>query len=119
MAKRKVPTGVAILAVLNFLSGLLLVILGAMAYRLQLVFDVGSFAVVAVAIGLLTLVAGYGLWVGKSWAWYLGILLGAVTVIYSVWNQMPVPLIVDAVIIAYLLRKGIQKYFKVNIGWAW
>jgi uncharacterized membrane protein (DUF2068 family) len=118
MAK-KVPTGVAILAVLNFLSGLLLVILGASAYRMMLVFDVGNFAVIAVLLGLCSLVAGYGLWVGKSWAWYLAILLGAVTVIYAVWNLMPVPLIVDAVIVAYLLQGKIQKFFGVKIGWSW
>ena len=104
---------------LSFLGGLALLALGIFVLRALIVFDASNVAMLSVVLGLLNIVVGYGLWVGKSWAWYLGILSGALVVIYSVWSMMPIPLVIDAVIVAYLLRSKIQRYFKVHIGWSW
>jgi hypothetical protein len=114
--KKKVPTGVAILAVLNFLGSLASLIAGIELN--SLVFS-GNMALVLIGVGLLGLVASYGLWTGRSWAWYLSMILGALGLIAGVWMTAPIAIIIDAVIVAYLLRGKIQKFFSVRIGWSW
>src|SRR6267143_983051 len=85
------PTGVTILAVLEFLIGFFSLLGGLVAVAgaafVGLV-GVAALAVVALAlgvflviIGIFSLLIGYGLWTGKSWAWTVGVIFSILGII--------------------------------------
>ena len=81
--------------------------------------DVLSLAVQLVAaffivIGVLVLLNAYGLWKGKSWAWWMSLafaLLGSLSSVFLLPTGL-VGLVVEATILCYLTRRQIRDYFR-------
>lgn len=125
---RQRPTGVAILAILHMIGGVLVFLLGILIIFVfgvaALTFGAGNYgglvgviggAVggVLLIIGMIGLGLGYGLWKGKSWAWtatlifsILGMLGGLLVLPYGV-----VGLLIEVAILYYLTRPHVRQYF--------
>lgn len=132
------PSGVAILSILAALGGILCLIgaavLGILAgtwsefietivedYGAGAIPGVGGFltgiimaiAAVAAIIGILYLITAYGLWVGKSWAWWLTIILSVLGIIGGLLS-LPVGIIgiiIYILIIYYFTRPHVKEFF--------
>lgn len=128
MAPRR-PTGVAILAILDFLAGALillggLVLIAVGGTGLLASLGYGFFAGIAtllgavvLVIGVLAIVVGWGLWTGKRWAWILALILYALGALSSLVSlaggsvSSVVGLVIDALLIWYLFRPHVKAFF--------
>jgi len=138
MARTTRPGGVAVLAVLVALYGILALVvalvLGVLAetitefvesaiieYGGVLIPDVAGFveamllviAVVAGVVGILALIDAYGLWVGAGWAWWLTIILSALGIIIGI-VSLPggiITIIINALIMYYFTRSYVKEFF--------
>lgn len=119
------PTGVTILAVLEFIISILgllggigliagssyLVSAGAYAGSSSYLVATGGFLLV---VAILALAVGWGMWTGKGWAWTVGIILAAVGIVSSLLSftaSSIITIIIDLIIIYYLTRPHIRAYF--------
>lgn len=110
------PTGVTILAVLEFIGGLALLGVGGMfmaAGPVLIPADVpGAGAIFAalggfiVLIGLLYFLVGWGLWTGRAWAWTAALVLAIIGLL-----GFPIGTIISVIILYYLTRPGVKRYF--------
>jgi hypothetical protein len=136
-AKR--PTGVTIIAILNIISGIIMLMGGialiAIGSVLPGAFEegmgpdmsgipaemVGAFGVamggIILAVAILSFVVAYGLWSGKGWAWTLTVVLSVISIAL---NAISIPggnfsgiisIIISAVILYYLYRPHVKAYF--------
>ena len=125
------PMGIAILAVLEILGGLLILLLGlAVAAVSGTLFSALGLAVpagvgiavggVVVIFGLLGLLVGWGLWTGRRWARILAIILSGLGALASlvalVLGSIPsiVGLVIDVSILWYLFRPNVRAFFGGN-----
>lgn len=134
------PIGVAILAILVALAGILAlfgaVVLGIVAgtmtefiesaiidYGGMVIPDIEGFleamllviAAVAAVMGILALIDAYGLWTGAGWAWWLTIILSALGIIGGI-VSLPVGIIsifIDVLIIYYFTRSYVKEFFGI------
>lgn len=87
----------AMVPVVGFLAGGLLVVIG----------------VVAVLLGILSFFVAYGLWVGRGWAWSIAILLSILAIIIGVLS-LPggiINIIIGIIVVYYLTRPHVKAYF--------
>jgi len=66
-------------------------------------------------IGLLDFLIAYGLWIGKSWAWWLAITFAVMNIIASIFS-LPRGLsgiAFSAIIIYFLVKPEVKEYFGV------
>ncbi len=138
MAETPRPTGVAVLAILGALGGVLslfgAVVLGILAgtmsefiestieeYGAGAIPDIGGFvtgiimviAAVAAIMGILLFIDAYGLWTGKSWAWWLTIILSVIGIIGGLLS-LPggiIGIIIEVLIIYYFTRPHVKEFF--------
>ena len=75
---------------------------------------------VTIIIGLITFIVGCALWDGWTIAWYLGLILSVVNIIFAVYNIVAndnwsgiLEIIVAVIVIWYLLRPNVKEFFKV------
>ncbi|MEB3788180.1 MAG: DUF2127 domain-containing protein [Desulfurococcales archaeon] len=121
------PLGVTILAVLSGIGGILSILgglaLGAMAGAGGLAGMEGMEGLgplmafgstMAIIMGLINLVIAYGLWNGKSWAWWLTVVFAALNALMSLVSMMIVSLVIAAVIIWYMLRPHVKAFFNIS-----
>lgn len=134
MMKPPRPTGVALLAILDLLFGILALLGGIFIAAiggsgLLTLYGYGFFSgFVAVAggfviiIGILAIVVGWGMWSGKEWAWLLAIILyglGALTGLLSLAGgnlSSVVGLLIDALLLWYLFRPHVKAFFGRGTG---
>jgi lysylphosphatidylglycerol synthetase-like protein (DUF2156 family) len=125
------PLGVTVVAILQFLGGILLVLGGAALAALpQLVglplfgFLLGGLGVFLVVIGALALLVGWGLWTGKGWAWWLTVILQALNIVLSLallaLGELTaiVSLIIAAIILYYFFKPHVKAYFGVKVSFS-
>jgi uncharacterized membrane protein (DUF2068 family) len=140
MAQAARPMGVAVLAILVALAGILALVsalvLGVLAetmmefiesaiieYGGMVIPDVAGFveamllviAVVAAVMGILALIDAYGLWIGAGWAWWLTIILSALGIIIGI-VSLPsgiITIVIDALIIYYFTRSYVKAFFGI------
>lgn len=129
----KRPIGIAIISILNFLAGLYLVLVGLglaggagygyftnaniTADQEKGFLGVGIYGILALVLGILTIIVAVALWRLKSWAWYLAFIISVINlahVIYSgVQNGFSQDVIIHAVayglMTLYLL--AVKKHF--------
>ena len=138
MAGTPRPTGVAVLAILAVIGGILCliggVVLGILStematfiesvieeYGAVVIPGIGEFletlvlaiAAVAAIFGVLYLIAAYGLWVGAGWAWWLTIILSIIGIIGGI-ISLPggiISIIIDGLIIYYFTRPHVKEFF--------
>ncbi|KXH72876.1 MAG: hypothetical protein AM326_00690 [Candidatus Thorarchaeota archaeon SMTZ-45] len=104
------PLGVMILAILNFLQGLLIMVTGFLIFAFPF-FGVIVGAVVFL-IGFFFFYVGLGLWNLKDWAWTWAMLLNILGAIINLFGQNWLALIVNVVIILYLNAPDIRRVFR-------
>lgn len=133
MAGNERPTGVTVLAILDIIGGSLCVI-GTVAfyllvstlesYLLRQVLGTVMMAIAAVGgiFGILYLVAAYGLWIGKGWAWWLTIILsilGLMGGLMYMIGGLPygiIPIAIDILIIYYFTRPNVKAFFGKGVS---
>ena len=118
------PLGISLLAVLNIIVGIFGILSG---ITIDFIISGGALTIVgtyklgALVIAFLQIIAGYGLWTLKSWAWWLAAfstLLGLVINIliiftdFTLWNTYLLPILIRLVILAYLLRVSVKDRFR-------
>jgi len=121
------PTGVAILAILEALGGLLslaggvLGLIGAAFLGSFIPSDVPGFlsGIVGIISGVLIILAivnfviAYGFWTGQGWSWTIGMVVAVISIITSL-ASLPssiTTLIINVIIIYYLTRPYVKKFF--------
>lgn len=123
MQKPSRPTGVTILAVLEFIVGIFALLGGTGALvgsAFAGVFGYGALTGLLAALGvfllltgILALIVGWGMWTGKGWAWAVGLVLAAIGIVSSL-VSLPgsiISIVIDLLIIYYLTRPHIKAYF--------
>jgi lysylphosphatidylglycerol synthetase-like protein (DUF2156 family) len=129
MQKPSRPTGIAVLAILELIAGIIFLIGGAFLAALGgssmlAAYGMGAFSgIIAIfggvlaVVGIITIIVGWGLWSGKGWAWTLAVVLSALGVVFSLVGLIGgqasdiVGLIIDALILWYLFRPHVKTYF--------
>lgn len=124
------PLGVTIVAVLQFLGGALLILAGAVLAALPqllapgLGYLFGGLGAFVMIIGALALIIGWGLWTGKSWAWWLTVILEALGLVFSLLSLALgdptgiVSLIIAAIILYYFFKPHVKAFFGVRISFS-
>ncbi|MDG6952779.1 MAG: hypothetical protein JRN55_00375 [Nitrososphaerota archaeon] len=122
------PAGIAILAILQMLGGLIILLIGVAvaavtgsllsALGLAIPAGIGIAVGGAVAIfGILGLLVGWGLWTGRGWARILAIILSGLGIVGSLASLAllsisgVVGLVIDGVILWYLFRPNVRAFF--------
>lgn len=133
------PLGVTILAILEFVGGVLALLLGLFfmavgPYVAELFAGtavppllsalLGVLGVVFLVAGLVALLVGWGLWTGKGWAWWIVVVLEVLGVVSSLAGlAMGDPssllgLLIAALILYYFFKPHVKDFFGVRIGFS-
>ena len=114
MSGRNRPRGVAILAVLEFVLGVLL-LLGAFRRSFEIMQSAAIFLMIFAAVSFCL---AFGIWTGKAWAWLGGVGLTVFGIILSVFTLFIKPtvgegiyLILNIVMIYFLIQPRIHRFF--------
>jgi hypothetical protein len=127
------PIGVTILAVLAIIGGVLgilggvLILLGGGIIAASGVEGAGAvggliivFAVISIVIGVLYLAFGIGAWGLKPWAWMLGVIGAALSILSSLFQviflqsdftSQIVSIVISVIILVYLFTPGVRQAF--------
>lgn len=98
---------VAVIAFCSGVIGILIAILnfsivfypGPLVYLIAVV----SLFVIICTLGILSLIAGWGLWRLEPWAWRTALAVGIASLVFNLITLSPIPLVLNAFLI-YLLR---------------
>lgn len=129
------PTGVTILAVLNFIGAGLLVVAGLIAFAggaalATMLGPLGAMLGAAIGVfliifGVLAALAGWGLWSGKAWGWWIAFVLWVLSAVSNIvslvqgeWSAI-VSLAIAGFVIWYLTTPGVERWFGVNLKMPW
>ena len=134
MQKPPRPTGIAILAILAIIAGVIFLLGGgflAAAGGSSILASYGYgaytgivtiFGGVLALFGIIALIDGWGLWSRKGWAWTLAVVLSILSVVFALLGLLAgavsnvVGLIIDALILWYLWRPYVKAYFGKGMG---
>lgn len=123
---RERPAGVAILAILQMLGGVLIFLFGILAVSASgmtstlgaygygyLAGAMGAIGALVLVIGLIGIGLGYGLWKGKGWAWTATLIFSILAALGSLVALPPgvVSLLIEIAILYYLTRPHVKQYF--------
>ncbi len=126
------PFGVAIIAILNFVSGAYLILkslglLGASAAILKsnainsetvgTAEGLSAVSMLMLVIGIFTAVASIALWRMKSWAWYLAVVLNVIGLIHAISTgvnsgfdmQQNTAIVIHLIVLGYFF--SVKKHF--------
>ena len=122
-SQSQVPLGVSILALLSIIIGIFSIWMGVntdvirLGHHLTLI---ESFKIGDMILGVLLIIAGFGLWKMKYWAWLAITIVVAVGLIFNIvvvlidWESIHryiLAILVRIVLIAYLLQPEIKNRF--------
>ena len=127
------PTGVTILAVLEFLASAIVLLMGllmiggggmfATAYRHDAGLMGGLLVVggiLMLAMGIVGLLVAWGLWTGKSWAWWLVVIgsgLGVLSIL-SLNLSGVVDAAISALVLWYLFKPHVKDFFGIQVSFS-
>jgi hypothetical protein len=121
--------GVAILAILEAIAGVYYLITGIGEFIAVAVIRslAGSgipseiipmiprfFGTVLIIFGLVSILLAWGLWTGKGWARMFALVFAILSIILSLVSFHIVGLVIDAILIYYLTRPNVKKFFTKN-----
>ncbi len=125
------PTGVAILTVLQIISGIgdvlvgIILLFGALVFGILVVGILGSallLGMLAFGLGIFSFILAYGLWTGKGWAWSLSVIGATIGLVLGVLGLVVggltldsladlVPIILSVLILVYLNTNTVRAFF--------
>jgi hypothetical protein len=113
------PTGVAILAVLEIINGIVLVIGGLFAAAFSVLLIpvpvLGAIAGVigffALALGIASFLMAWGLLYAKPWAWTITVILTIISLIVDATSANVIGIVISAIVLYYLYRPHVKSYF--------
>lgn len=113
------PTGVTILAILEIISGIVMVVAGIFAAAFSSMFAGlgvlgalnGILSSIILALGVASFVMAWGLLKGKQWAWTITLILTIISLIAEIASFNFIGIIIDAIILYYLFRPHVKAYF--------
>jgi uncharacterized membrane protein (DUF2068 family) len=123
------PTGVAIIGILEIILGVVFLLAGVVVAAIGesgffTSYGYGEFSGLEQVAGVLIAVAGlvavgigWGIWSGKTWAWYLAVIfyfLGALLALVQLAGQSytaVVSLLIDLLLLWYFFRPHVKAYF--------
>ena len=120
VSEKKRPTVVKILvlivaigSIIPILAGLMM-LTGGSAYEGYFMQELLSQIVptYSVVVGVIGLVVAWGLWIGRSWAWILAIIIFIIGIIMDL-VTLPtgiVGVVIDAIVLYLLMRPGTRKF---------
>lgn len=113
------PIGIIILAVLQLLSALSYLGIGALAMMAGLALPLFGIiamflAAIFLIVGIIGLILFYGLWTLKHWAWTWTLIINILGVIFGIFDFMAnwLSIIISVVIIIYLFVPSTKAAFK-------
>lgn len=129
------PVGIAILAILNFIGvaflllfGLLALVAGSMVTGMLGGEDAGIGAILGGIIGfvfiagaIIPAIVGYGLWNGRSWAWYVQLVFTGIGALFNLMGVLLLEpssflaLAVNGLILWYLFRPEVRRWFGQSV----
>lgn len=134
------PVGVTILAVLNFLFAVVLLAVAGLIIAggafLEMLAEGGAMGLLAglgavvgglvVLLALAVFVIGWGLWTGRGWAWALELIFAVIGILFALVSMLGgdvqgalFGLVIDGLILYYLTRPGVAKYFEMQHALPW
>jgi hypothetical protein len=134
MQKPPRPTGITILAILGFIGGILALLGGALflavassgilsSYGMGMFSGfVSVFGGVIIVVGLFAIFVSWGMWSGKSWAWYLAVILYAIGVVFGLVILIAgaltgiVSLLIEVLLLWYMFRPHVKAFFGIGGG---
>jgi hypothetical protein len=134
MQKPQRPTGIAILAILGFIGGIIGLLGGALFLEVGSSGILSSYGIgmfsglisllggIIIVIGLFAIFVSWGMWSGKSWAWYLAVVLYAIGLITGLVLLVVgallgvVSLLIDLLLLWYMFRPHVKAYFGIGGG---
>jgi hypothetical protein len=134
---RQRPTGITVLALLQFIGGALSILLGIAfiaigPYMSELEMGlpplisllVGFLGIGLLLAGLIGLVVGWGLWTGKGWAWWLTVILEALGLLSGLAGiamgdpSSLIGLLIAALILWYMFKPHVKDFFGVKVSFS-
>jgi|GEM_PF-3153143 len=113
--KRETPFGVAIIAILVALLGLVYILLGISSFGIcsggvnltvgKALLNKAITGLIYIFLGLFSLVLSRGLWRLENWAWWSAILVEAFAALTSLSDMNLLMLVVSLIVILYLISK--------------
>lgn len=91
----------------------------ALADAKTMIFALGIFALI---IGIVGTLIGYGLITGRTWAWYLAVILYSISLLFGIVSMVMagkiaiaaiVGVVINVVVLYYLFRPGVKGWFNV------
>lgn len=121
MERPERPLGVTILAILllieailALLSGLFLMAVGTVMLPIPLLgLAIVGFSTFGMIFGVIGLFLVYGLWTGRSWGWWLTLIIAVLIAALSLIGWNLIVLIMAIIVIIYLTRPHVRAYFGV------
>lgn len=115
------PLGITVLAILSLIvailalsSGFLLVLVGTIMLPISILgLAMAGFSIFGMIFGIMGLFLVYGLWTGRSWGWWLALIIAILVAIFSLIGWNLIALIAAIVVIMYLTRPHVRAYFGV------
>lgn len=130
LAAKVRPLGITILALLEVISGLMLLLsgvalaalLGVMGATCSQMLGLGAFGVLGtlvgtvlgsllIILGLISFLIAWGLWTGRGWAWTLGFVLAIIGLIMALLGFNIVSILINLIVIYYLTRPHVKAFF--------
>jgi len=134
MQKPQRPTGITIIAILGFIGGILAILGGALVvavagsgilssygYGMFSGF-VSFFGGIIIVAGLLAIFVSWGMWSGKTWAWYLSVVLYGLGIVFGLISLAAgavtgiVSLLIEILLLWYMFRPHVKAYFGIGGG---
>jgi hypothetical protein len=137
------PTGVTIIAILNIISGIIMLLggiglaaIGSILPTLTTVdpnaggqmalaglLGVGGVAIggILIILGIISFIVAWGLLKGKSWAWTVTVVLSVISIVMGIISLVGgnfgsiVNIIIAGIIIYYLYRPHVKAYFGKSV----
>ncbi|MEZ0346718.1 MAG: hypothetical protein ABWK01_09220 [Infirmifilum sp.] len=134
------PLGVTVLAILGFLGGALLLLLGLVFIALgplvrtyleeaghltpMLTLIAGILGFFLLVFGGITLLVSWGLYTGRAWAWWVQVILTALQAVNALLGIALgdifslLTLLIDALILYYFFKPHVKDFFGVKVSFS-
>ena len=117
--RKQAPKGIVIITVLTIISGLILLSMSFVSFKILLPLGPANLAgaFFLLFLGIASIIVSIGLYKGKGWSWTSLLILsgfGAAGYLFNIVNGQRISfigLVLDIVIIYYLYRPNVRRFF--------